>query len=134
MEVRHCLLTASSWSQHLQPHRGGSTVGGGSPRYRTVPLFPFFELALLLLSQPIAVYHLTHSITSAVWSLLPEVSHLIPCFHSGQRNGKVPEWADSHCLLKDTHQRFQPSRASGSYAQIFSYTFYTQELCRSHIT
>ena len=23
--VRHCLLSAGSWSQHLQPHRGGSS-------------------------------------------------------------------------------------------------------------
>ena len=38
--VRRCPLTAGSWSQHLQPHRSGSTVGGGSPRYRTVSLFP----------------------------------------------------------------------------------------------
>ena len=30
--VRRCSLTAGSWSQHLQPHRSGSTVGGGSPR------------------------------------------------------------------------------------------------------
>ena len=30
--VRPCLLTAGSWSQHPQPHRCGSTVGGGSPR------------------------------------------------------------------------------------------------------
>ena len=51
--VRRYSLTAGSWSQHLQPHRSGSTVGGGSPRYRTVSL-----------SQPVAVYHLTHSLTS----------------------------------------------------------------------
>ena len=36
--------------------------------------FLFFGLALLLVSQPVAVYHLTHSITSAVGSLLPELS------------------------------------------------------------
>ena len=30
--VRPCSLTAGSWSQHPQPHRNGSTVGGGSPR------------------------------------------------------------------------------------------------------
>ena len=35
----------------------------------------FFGLALLLVSQPVAVYHLTHSITSAVGSLLPEISY-----------------------------------------------------------
>ena len=38
--------------------------------------FLFFRLALLLVSQPVEVYHLTHSITLAVGSLLPEVSHL----------------------------------------------------------
>ena len=42
-------------------------------------------------SQPVAAYHLTHSITSAVGSLQPEVNHLILYFHSGQR--EVPEWA-----------------------------------------
>ena len=36
--VRCCSLTAGSWSQHPQPHRGGSTVGGGSSRYWTVSL------------------------------------------------------------------------------------------------
>ena len=41
--VRRCLLTAGSWSQHLQLHKGGSTVGGGSPRHRTVALFPFLR-------------------------------------------------------------------------------------------
>ena len=46
VEVRHCLLMAGSWSQHLQPHRGGSTVGGGSPRYRTVSLFPFLRTCI----------------------------------------------------------------------------------------
>ena len=30
--VKHCSLTAGSWSQHPQLHRCGSTVGGGSPR------------------------------------------------------------------------------------------------------
>ena len=44
--VRHCLLTAGSWSQHLQPHRGGSTVGGGSPRYQTMSLFPFLQTCI----------------------------------------------------------------------------------------
>ena len=93
--------------------------------------FLFFGLALLLVSQPVAVYHLTHSITSAVGSLLPEVSHLksyncasIPA----EGNGNVPEWAGSHCRLKNTHQLFQPSSASGSFAQIFSYTIFKQEL------
>ena len=37
---------AGSWSQHLQPHRGGSTVGGGSPRYRTASLFPFLRTCI----------------------------------------------------------------------------------------
>ena len=41
--VRRCLLTAGSWSQHPQPHRSGSTVGAGSPRYRTASLFPFLQ-------------------------------------------------------------------------------------------
>ena len=102
MEVRHCLLTAGSWRKHLQPHRGGSTVGGGSPRYRTVSLFPFFGLALLLVSQPVAVYHLTHSITSAVGSLLPEVSHLIPCFHSSRREWQSPRMGRL-ALLPEEH-------------------------------
>ena len=45
--------------------------------------FLFFGRALPLVSQPVAVYHLSHSITSAAGSLLPEVSHLIIlCFHS----------------------------------------------------
>ena len=44
--VRRCLLTAGSWSQHFQPHRGRSTVGGGSPRYRTVSLFPFLRTCI----------------------------------------------------------------------------------------
>ena len=140
--VRRCSLTAGSWSQHPQPHRSGSTVGGGSPRYRTVSLFPYFGFALLLVSQPVAVYHLTHSITSAVGSLLPEVSQ-VPEWAKSQngqspRMGKVPEWAGSHCRLKNTHQLFLPSGASGSYAQIFSYTIFTQELWQhvrsSHIT
>ena len=52
--------------------------------------FLFFGLALLLVSQPVAVYHLTHSITSAVGSLLPEVSHLKACFHSGRREWQSP--------------------------------------------
>ena len=33
-------------SQHLQPHRSGSTVGGGSPRYLTVSLFPFLQTGI----------------------------------------------------------------------------------------
>ena len=78
--VRHCSLTAGSWNQHLQPHRGGSSVGGGSPRYWTVSLFPFLRTCIA-----------AHSITSAVGSLLPEaVSHLIPCFHSGRREWQSP--------------------------------------------
>ena len=97
MGVRQCLLKAGSWSQHLQPHRGGSTVGGGSPRYGQCLSFLFFGLALLLVSQPVGVYHLTHSITSAVGSLLPKVSHLILCFHSGRR-----EW-QSQALLPEEH-------------------------------
>ena len=52
--------------------------------------FLFVGLALLLVSQPVAVYHLTHSITSAVGSLLPEVSHLKACFHSGRREWQSP--------------------------------------------
>ena len=91
------------------------------------PSFLLFGLALLLVSQRVAVYHLTHSITSAVGSLLPEVSHLIPCFLSGRREGQSPRMGRLALLPED--QRFQPSVASGSYAQIFSYTFYTQELC-----
>ena len=38
--VRRCSLTAGSWNQHFQPHRSGSTVSGGSPRYRAVSLLP----------------------------------------------------------------------------------------------
>ena len=52
--------------------------------------FLIFRLALLLGSQPAAVYHLTHSIISAVGSLLPEVSYLIPCFHSGRTEWRSP--------------------------------------------
>ena len=126
MGVRHCLLTAGSWSQHRQPTEVGALSVVAHPDIGQCLSFLFFGLALLLVSQPVAMYHLTHSITSAVGSLLPGVSHLIPCFHSG----KAPEWAGSHCRLKNTHQLFQPSGASGSYAQIFSYTIYTQELCR----
>ena len=44
--VRRCSHTAGSWSKHLQPHGSGSTVGGGSPRYRTVSLFPFLRTCI----------------------------------------------------------------------------------------
>ena len=44
--VRRCSLTTGSWSQHPQPHRSGSTVSGGSPRYRTVSLFPFLRTCI----------------------------------------------------------------------------------------
>ena len=83
------MLTAGSWSQHLQPHRGGSTVGGGSPRCRKVSLFPFLQ-TWVAASEPTSSSVSSHPITSAVGSLLPEVSHLIPCFHSRQREWHSP--------------------------------------------
>ena len=93
------------------------------------------QFALLLVIQPVAVYHLTHSITSAVWSLLPEVSHLIPCFHSGQREWQNPRMGR---LPLSPEEHAPALSAQGSYAQIFSFTNYTQVLCRhvrsSHIT
>ena len=98
----------------------------------------FFGLALLLVSQPAAVYHLTHSITSAVGSLLPEVSHLIPCFHSSRREWPSPRMGrlalspEEHAPALSALQRQQKLCPN-----FFSYTFYTQELCRhvrsSHI-
>ena len=61
---------------NLSPTDVGGTVGGLSPRWQVVSLpLPHLGHALLLMSQPVAVYHLTHSITSAVGSLLPEISH-----------------------------------------------------------
>ena len=92
MGFRHCLLTAGSWSQHLQPHRGGSTVGGGSPRYRTVPLFPFLWTCIVA-SEPASSSVSSHSLnhlSSWVLAAVPEVSHLTPCFHSRRREWQSP--------------------------------------------
>ena len=50
--------TSGSWTGHPQPHRGGSTVGGLSPRWRVVSLpLPPFGHAPLLVSQLAAMYH-----------------------------------------------------------------------------
>ena len=139
--VRRCSLTAGSWSQHLQPHRSGSTVGGGSPRYRTASLFPFLWTCIAA-GEPASSSVSSHSLNHlSSWVLAARSKPLKSLNHASipaEGNGKVPEWAGSHCRLKNTHQLFQPSGASGSYAQISSYTIFTQELWQhvrsSHIT
>ena len=50
-KVNHCggqALFAHGWFLEPTPsaHRGGSSVGGGSPRYRTVSLFPFLRTCI----------------------------------------------------------------------------------------
>ena len=138
--VRHCLLTAGSWSQHLQPTEVGALSVVAHPDIRQCLSFLFFGLALLLVSQPAAaVYHLTHSITSAVRSLLPEVSHLIPCFHSGRREWQSPRMGRL-ALSREEHapalsaQRHQPKLCPN----FFLHNLHTRTLCRhvrsSHIT
>ena len=75
--VRCCSLTAGYWSQHPQPHRGGSTVGGGLSRYWTGTLSPRLSgLALLPESQLAIVYHF---ISFSIIHFL----HLTPSFSSG---------------------------------------------------
>ena len=78
--VRCRSLTAGTWIQHPQPHRGWSTVGGGSSRYWTVSLSlsPHLSgLALLPASQlAIIVYHF---ISFSFIHFL----HLTPSFSSG---------------------------------------------------
>ena len=101
--------------------------------------FLFFGLELLLLSQPVAVYHLTHSITSAVGSLLPEVSHLIPCFHSGLREweshrmGRLALSPEEHTPALSAQQRQRKLCPN-----FFLHNQHTRTLCRharsSHIT
>ena len=50
---------------------------------RVSPSFFFFGLALLLVSQPVAMYHLTHSITSAFYM---DNIYLKGTFLAGKRN------------------------------------------------
>ena len=131
MGVRHCLLAAGSWSQHLQPHRGGSTVGGGSPRYRTVSLFPFLRTCIAAgepASSGVSSHPLNHLSSWVLAARSKPFDTVLPFRPKGMaksQNGQA---------RKNTHQHFQPSGTSGSYAQIFSYTFYRQELCRHVIS
>ena len=127
MGVRRCLLTAGSWSQHLQPDRGGSTVGGGSSRYRTVSLFPFLRTCIAAgepASSSVSSHTLNH-LSSWVLAARSKPFNTVLAFRP--KNWQVPD-KKKHCHLKNKHQLFQISGASGSYAQIFSYTNYTQEL------
>ena len=124
MEVRHCLLTTGSWSQHLQPHRGGSTVGGGSPRYQTVSLFPFFRTCIAAgepASSSVSSHSLNHvsSCVLAAESKPVTVSQQYRASIPAEGNGEVLEWAGPHCRLKDMHQLLQPSTNSVDTIKVY---------------
>ena len=124
--------------------------------------FLFLGLALLLVSQPVAMYHLTHTITS---SFFMDNIYLEGTFLAGKRNktegtflaGKRNKTELEGTFLAGKRNKtelegtflagkkelsrylpaiqglcelFQPSGASGSYAQIFpTQTTYKQEIC-----
>ena len=91
--VRRCLLTAGSWSQHRQPHRSGSTVGGGSPRYRTASLFPFLRTCIAAgepASSSVSSSSLNHLSSWVLAARSKPFKKLKPCFHSGQREWQSP--------------------------------------------
>ena len=122
--------------------------------------FLLLGLALLLVSQPVAMYHLTHTITSSFFidNIYLEgtflagkrnktegtflagkrnITELEGTFLAGKRN--KPEGAFlagkkelSRYLpaIQGLCELFQPSGASGSYAQIFpTQTTYKQDIC-----
>ena len=120
--------------------------------------FLLFGLALLLESQPVAMYHLTHTITSAFYmdNIYLDLEgtfrkkeqnrrHIpcrkkeqnrrhIPCRKKEQNRRHIPcrkkELSRYLPAIKGLCELFQPSGASGSYAQIFpTQTTYKQEIC-----
>ena len=106
-----------------------------------------FGLALLLVSQPVTMYHLTHTITSAFYMvniyldlegtfLAGKRNKTEGTFLAGKRNKnrrRIPcrkkELSRYLPAIKGLCELFQPSGASGSYAQIFpTHTTYKQEI------
>ena len=111
--------------------------------------FLLFGLALLLVSQPVAMYHLTHTITSAFYMvniyldlegtfLAGKRNKTEGTFLAGKRNKTEGAFLAGKRNFQGTSQPlrdcglcelFQPSGASGSYAQIFpTHTTYKQEI------
>ena len=91
--VRRCSLTAGSWSQHLQPHRSGSTVGGGSPRYRTASLFPFLRTCIAAgepASSSVSSHSLNHLSSWVLAARSKPFKKLKTCFHSSRREWQSP--------------------------------------------
>ena len=91
--VRRCSLTAGSWSQHLQPHRSGSTVGGGSPRYWTASLFPFLRTCIAAgepASSSVSSHSLNHLGSWVLAARSKPFKKLKPCFHSSRREWQSP--------------------------------------------
>ena len=91
--VRGCLLTAGSWSQHPQPHRSGSTVGGGSPRYWTASLFPFLQTCISAgepANSSVSSHSLNHLSSWVLAARSKPFKKLKPCFYSGRREWQSP--------------------------------------------
>ena len=74
-------------------HRSGSTVGGGSPRYRTASLFPFLRTCITAgepASSSVSSHSLNHLSSWVLAARSKPFKKLKPCFHSGRREWQSP--------------------------------------------